>query len=241
MSNDTLLPPPVNISQVLRSAAVFDFKRHASRQSFMDANNISQEAEELFDLLESRGVTYLLVGGLAMLTHVRGRNTDDVDLIISVPDQRRLEPEIVLVEPPEKGSPFALGQYKQVRVDYLDARKPIFKLVLQKYCERRQFFFGNGKSRELPVATAAGLMLLKLYALPTVGAQMDWDRFNAYEHDVLTLWMVYPQLEPKKLLALLRPHLAEGGLYSLEHEFFPELERRLAMRRRMASDTDASQ
>lgn len=109
MRNDTLMPPPVNISQVLRSASVFDFKRHTSRQSFMDANNISQEAEELFDLLESRGVTYLLVGGLAMLTHVRGRNTDDVDLIISVPDQRHLEPEIVLVDPPEKGGFFALG------------------------------------------------------------------------------------------------------------------------------------
>lgn len=64
---------PVNISRVLQGAAVFDFKRHQSHQSFMDSSNISLEAEELFELLETRGVPYLLVGGLAMLTHVRGR------------------------------------------------------------------------------------------------------------------------------------------------------------------------
>lgn len=63
-------------------------------------------------------------------------------------------------------------------------------------------------------------MLLELYALPTVGAQMDWERFNAFEHDVLTLWMAYPQLEPKKLLKLLRPHLGEGGLYSFGARVF---------------------
>ena len=39
----------------------------------------------------------------------RGRNTDDVDLIISVPD-RRLEPEVTLADP---GSPSAMSTYKQ--------------------------------------------------------------------------------------------------------------------------------
>lgn len=223
---------PVNISRVLQGAAVFDFQRHSSHESFMDASNISREAEELFELLETRGVPYLLVGGLAMLTHVRGRNTDDVDLIIAAPDQRRLEPEVMLAEPPAKGSPFALGRYKQLRVDYLDAGAAIFRWVLQRHGERRRFLFGSGRGRELPVATAAGLMLLKLHALPSVTRQMDWERVNAYENDVLMLWMADEQLAPAKMLGELRPFVDEAGMYSLEHEVLPAIAQR---RERMLS------
>jgi hypothetical protein len=39
---------------------------------------------DLFGLLQSRGIAYLLVGGVAMLTYVDGRNTKDVDLVLSV-------------------------------------------------------------------------------------------------------------------------------------------------------------
>ena len=192
----------------------------------MDASNISLEAEELFGLLEARAVPYLLVGGLAMLTHVRGRNTDDVDLIIAVPDQQRLEPEVVLVEPREKGSPFAMGGYKQLRVDYLDARAPIFQRVLRRHGERRRFLFGSGQGRELPVATAAGLMLLKLHALPHVTRQMDWERVNAYENDMLMLWMADEQLAPGKMLAELKPFVDEAGMCSLEHGVLPAVTQR---------------
>ena len=209
---------PVNISRVLQGAAVFNFQRHLSRQDFMDASKISSQAEELFDLLDGRGIPYLLVGDLAMLTHVRGRNTDDVDLIIAVFDQRRLEPEVVLVDPPEQGNPFALGRYKQLRVNYLDASAPIFRCVLQYHGERRGFLFGSGKGRELPVATAAGLMLLKLHALPNVTRQMDWERVNANENDVLILWMAHEQLDPGKMLDEVQPFVDEAGLYSLKQE-----------------------
>lgn len=227
MSVASLRPlAPVNISRVLQGAAVFDFRRHSSHQSFVDANNISLEAEELFGLLETRGVPYLLVGGLAMLTHVRGRNTDDVALIIGVAEQRRLEPEVVLVDPPGKGSPFAVGQYKQLCVDYLDARAPIFRRVLERHGERRRFSFGSGSGRELPVATAAGLMLLKLHALPSVTRQMDWERVNAYENDVLMLWMADEQLAPETMLGELRPFMDEAGLYSLEREVLPAIAQR---------------
>ncbi len=223
----SLLPSaPVHVGRVLRSAAVFDFKRHPNRESFMDADHIFQEAEELFDLLEARGVPFLLVGGLALLTHVKGRNTDDVDLIISVPDQRRLEPEVVLTNPPEPGSPFALGRYKNVRVDYLDARNPFFKLILTKYAERQRFAFGmGGTTRELPCATAEGLMLLKLQALPDVTRKMDWDRVELYENDVHRLWLAHGELNPRGLLPILAKHVWEGGMYSLEHDVIPKLER----------------
>ncbi len=221
---------PVNIGQVLRAAAVFNFSRHPSRESFMDASNISQEAEEFFDLLEARRVSFLLVGGLAMLAHVRGRNTEDVDLIISVLDQQRLEPEVVLVD---AGRPFAMGRYKQLRIDYLDAAEPFFKLVVERYSERRQFDFLAG-GRLLDCATPEGLMLLKLYALPNVTRQGDWKRVNIYETDILDLWMAQPGLDLSGLLKTLRPFVWEGGLYSLEHEVLPDLARRKARLERVA-------
>jgi len=42
------------------------------------------DAIDLFRVLHARRVPYLLVGGMAMLTYVQGRNTKDVDLIMSV-------------------------------------------------------------------------------------------------------------------------------------------------------------
>ncbi len=215
---------PVNISRVLANAAVFDFQRHATRESFMDASNISQEAEELFDLLETRGTPFLLVGGLAMLAHVRGRNTEDVDLIISVPDQRRLEPEVSLVE---AGSPFSMGRYKQLGVDYLDAGAPFFRLIAGRYGERRRFDFLRG-GRELACANPAGLMLLKMHALPHVTRAGDWQRVNAYENDVLMLWLAHPELDPAALLPVLQPFVDDAGFYSLQHEVLPDLARRRA-------------
>ena len=45
---------------------------------------VPQDALDLFQLLAERRVDYVLVGGLAMLTYVKGRNTKDVDLLMSV-------------------------------------------------------------------------------------------------------------------------------------------------------------
>jgi len=62
---------------------------------------------ELFRVLHEVCVPYLLVGGVAMLTYVEGRNTKDVDLLMSVTAMEqipetllaRLEPAGILVAP----------------------------------------------------------------------------------------------------------------------------------------------
>ena len=174
-----------------------------------------------------------MVGGLAMLAHVRGRNTEDVDLIISVLDRRRLEPEVTMTEPGGPGQPFAVGRYKQLRIDCLDAAEPLSKLVAERYGEQRRFDFLAG-GRPLACATPEGLMLLKLYALPRVAQQGDWKRVNIYETDILDLWMAWPNLKPTGLLEVLRPFVWEGGMYSLEHEVLPDLARRKARLERVA-------
>jgi hypothetical protein len=58
---------------------------------------VPQDAMDLFRLLAGRRVDYLLVGGMAMLTYVKGRNTKDVDLLMSVAALEQL-PELAVEE-----------------------------------------------------------------------------------------------------------------------------------------------
>ena len=61
---------------------------------------VPQDALDLFRLLVERRARYLLVGGLAMLTYVNGRNTKDVDLLMSGTTLQQI-PELVVVEESE--------------------------------------------------------------------------------------------------------------------------------------------
>jgi hypothetical protein len=49
-------------------------------------DSLLQTVERLFTLLHERQIAYLLVGGIAMLQYVQGRNTEDIDLIMAVSD-----------------------------------------------------------------------------------------------------------------------------------------------------------
>lgn len=52
-----------------------------------------RDVVELFTLLCERQTPYLLVGGIAMLRYVEGRNTEDIHLLMSLPSLKQL-PEI---------------------------------------------------------------------------------------------------------------------------------------------------
>ena len=49
-----------------------------------------RDVVELFTLLRERETPYLLVGGIAMLRYVEGRNTEDIDLLMSLPSLKQL-------------------------------------------------------------------------------------------------------------------------------------------------------
>ena len=84
----------VHIGEVIVNAIVFDPK-NGERLRTMDLNNLLQSVQRLFDLLEEREVPYVLVGGIAMLVYVEGRNTQDIDLIVPRDALENL-PEIVI-------------------------------------------------------------------------------------------------------------------------------------------------
>ena len=199
---DSTPVPPVNVGQVLQNAAVFNFSRHRDRQSFMNTANIPEEAEEFFNLLEERRVAYLLVGAVALLAHVPGRNTEDIDLVISLSEQERLAPEVAVLE---RDSFFARAQFRTLRVDFLGSENPLFSEVAEKYSTTRSFAFLSAK-RAIPCATPEGLMLLKLYALPSLYRQGQIQRAKLYEGDIGALLAAFPQMDLEALFTVLRGH-----------------------------------
>ena len=154
---------------------------------------VPQDALDLFRLLAKRGVDYLLVVGLAMLTYVKGRNTKDVDLLLSLEASR----EIPELEIRERQDFFARAQFRSVQVDLLFTFNPLFQTVTEKFATTHMF-----AELKVPAATVEGLIVLKLYALPSLYRQFQMDRAALYESDITMLLANHsPAVEPLFALA----------------------------------------
>jgi len=178
---------------------------------------VPQDALDLFRLLADRHADYLLVGGLAMLTYVQGRNTRDVDLLMSAATLRKI-PELVIVEESEY---FARATYRSVQVDLLLTKNPLFKHVAKQFATQHRF-----AELSVPAVTVEGLIVLKLYALPSLYRQFDWDRIYLYEADIkLLLARHKPIVEP--LFRLLERHLLPSDMIELR-KIVTEEQRRIS-------------
>jgi len=167
---------------------------------------VPQDALDLFRLLRERHVDYLLVGGLAMLTYVKGRNTKDVDLLMSVAALEKL-PELKIEDQKDF---FARGKFKSIQVDLLLTKNPLFKIVAEKFATKHSF-----AELEVPTATVEGMILLKLFALPSLYRQFAWERIHVYEADIKILLALHkPATEP--LFALLAKHVLPRDLAELK-------------------------
>src|SRR6266436_3493553 len=177
---------------------------------------IPRDALDLFRGLHEQRIPYLLVGGIAMLTYVQGRNTKDLELLMSaVAMQQVTELEIL-----SQNDWFVRGQFRSVQVDLLLTTNPLFKTVEERYATKHRF-----AELEVPAATVEGLIVLKLYALPSLCRQFDWDRVYVYESDIKQLLARYqPDVEP--LLALLERHLLASDVGELRKLIKEDQERR---------------
>jgi len=161
---------------------------------------VPQDALDLFRLLAERRVEYLLVGGMAMLTYIKGRNTRDVNLLLSLDASHRI-PELKIRH---RQDFFARAQFRSLPVDLLFTFNPLFQTVASKFATVHTF-----AELAVPAATVEGLIVLKLYALPSLYRQFDMDRAALYENDIATLIARYsPTLEP--LLALATHDMEPG-------------------------------
>lgn len=171
---------PVSIGRVIRDALAFDPKNW--NQKGFSADSIPQTLSDLLSLFEERKVGYVLVGGIALLSYVKGRNTSDLDLIIDSSELKKI-PEI---EVSHADKQFGRGLYGNLQLDFLFTDHPLFDLVNRSYCQPRKF-----QERTINTATVEGLLLLKLYALPSLYRQGDFTRVGLYENDIAALMKEY--------------------------------------------------
>jgi len=218
---DYAVPPPpsehrsVDIARVLRDAEFGRLRWLAEGRAPYD--DLYNATAQLFELLERRGVRFVLVGGLALLQYVDGRNTSDIDLIVAVSDLEAV-PE---VEVTSRDGDFARGRFHGIQLDFLLTANALFEHVRAHYTTVREF---NG--RALPCATVEGLLLLKLYALPSLYRQGDFGRSNLYEADIAALMHAYhPEVGP--LLDTLQAHLLPTDIEALG-DILTDIQRRVA-------------
>lgn len=182
----------------------------------MNTDALLQSVARLFTVLHERQIEYLLVGGVAMLQYVEGRNTEDIDLIMALSALQQL-PEIKITSQDDY---FARGQFNELHIDILLARHPLFDKIRHQYATIQPFL-----ERDIPCATVEGLLLLKLYALPSLYRQGNFTRVGLYENDIATLMHDYhPDLGP--LFDELARHLSDSDVASLR-DIVTEIQQRI--------------
>jgi len=167
---------PLQIGTIVRNARVFNMQNWRGNVTAMD--DILPTVAELFTLLRERNVHPVLVGGIALLQYIQGRNTEDIDLIVAVSALKKL-PEIQITN---QDLYFARGIFKGLQIDFLLTNNPLFARVQQLYSTSQRFL-----EQEIVSATVEGLVLLKLYALPSLYRQGNFARVGLYENDIATL------------------------------------------------------
>lgn len=200
----TLDFPRVHIGEVVRNAILFNPANHQNKS--VNTDELIKTVARFFTLLRDRQIDYVLVGGIALLQYVEGRNTEDIDLIMSVTSLGHL-PEL---EVEGRDSDFARAKFGDLKVDVLLTSNVLFDEVRKRYSTKRQFV-----EEEIPCATVEGLVLLKLYALPSLYRQGNFARVGLYENDVATLMQAYnPAVD--SLIAKLSPFLSESDLLQVK-------------------------
>lgn len=196
------LPSPTrrdDLAGVIRDAVL------SAPHATMNEESLLEATRDFISLLEKENIPHVLVGGLAVLQHIEGRNTRDIDLIIAVEDLDRL-PDLVLRESNEW---FGSGDVGPLRIDFLYTVNPFFAHVAEHHAEERGFL-----GTRLRCATPEGIILLKLFALPSLYRQGQIDRAALYETDILMLLRHTP-IEDVVLENQLQSHMSDTDIRAL--------------------------
>ncbi|MFK5924877.1 MAG: hypothetical protein QM496_22080 [Verrucomicrobiota bacterium] len=174
------LSPPDLYSPTRRDdlAAVIRDAVLSAPHTTMNEEHLLTATRDFISALEKDDIPHVLVGGLAVLQYIEGRNTRDIGLIMAVEDLERL-PDLVLHE---KNEWFGSADVGPLRVDFLFTDNPFFERIAKEHAEERDFM-----GTRLRCATPEGIILLKLFALPSLYRQGQIDRAALYETDILML------------------------------------------------------
>jgi len=183
----------VQIGNIIRNAVVFNVKNWLG--GTMNSDSLIQSVQDFFAVLEQRKIDYVLVGGIAILHYVEGRNTQDLDLLMALSSLEKL-PELKVSD---QDSNFVRANYNELQIDVLLTQNPLFKKVHKEYSKVQRFL-----DRDIPLATVEGLLLLKLYVLPSLYRQGNFARVGIYENDIATLLHYYEPDMPSLLNELFK-------------------------------------
>jgi hypothetical protein len=204
----------VHIGEVIRNAVVFN--PETTQDILMNSDLLIETVARFFSLLHEREIDYVLVGGIALLQYVEGRNTEDIDLIMAVSALENL-PELILES---RDGDFARGKFGNLKVDVLLTSNPLFDAVRNHHTTSKRFV-----EQEIVCVTVEGLILLKLYALPSLYRQGNFTRVGLYENDVATLIHIHKPPLPS-ILSELTKYLDASDLKQVK-QIVAEIQQRL--------------
>jgi hypothetical protein len=193
---------------------LFDLKNWQKGMSNTD--QFVQFIENVFDTLTDRNIDYLLVGGVALLSYVDGRNTQDIDLILAKSDLKAL-PEITIIE---ENNDFIRGEFRNLTIDILLTQNKLFNKIIQEFATIRQF-----GTKNIRCVSVEGLIILKFYDLPSLYRQGKFERVSIYENDILLLLLNY-SVDLKEVLQILSNYLLPSDLEEL-NEIATDIESRI--------------
>src|ERR1051325_9953372 len=145
--NSPTISPRVHIGEVVRNGVLFKPENHLESQRLMNPDLLIETVARFFSLLRDRQIDYVLVGGVALLQYVEGRNTEGIDLIMAVSALERL-PELRLET---RDADFARSKFDDLRVDLHLTSNAFFEEVSKRYTTPKRFV-----EQETPCATVAG-------------------------------------------------------------------------------------
>lgn len=198
------MPAVIDIADVVHKGVSFRWQ-NKSLTELMSDSRIPQDVNSFLDALLEAAVPYVLVGGIALLQYIESRNTEDIDFILALKDAEKIQG----LELQEINEFFARGKFQSLTVDILRAENPFFHFIQStEQCEAA--FLG----RSLHTATAKGLALLKLYALPSLYRQHQHTRVHIYEADIQSL-IESANLQNDELLENLTPFMPASDISEL--------------------------
>jgi hypothetical protein len=204
----------LHIGNIIRNAIVFNSKNW--RGNIVSTDGLLETVARLFTLLQERQIEYVLVGGIALLKYVEGRNTEDIDIIMALSSLDDL-PEIKVAD---QNPDFIRAKFNGLQIDILLTHNPLFDKVQREYTTTQHFI-----EQEIPTATVEGLLLLKMYALPSLYRQGNFTRVALYESDITMLIQAYePNLPP--LLIELSNYVSKTDFNAIR-EILDEIQQRI--------------
>lgn len=213
---------PVDIARVLGSARAFNLW---SATPVVQTPVPPEDVSDLFAALDKGRANYLLVGGIALLHYVAGRNTEDIDLIVSLEDAGSIHG----LQIASHDLDFARARFRSLHVDLRLTSNTLFHHVLDHHGVDAMV-----GPQAIRVVSAQGLVVLKLFALPSLYRQARFDRVRLYEAD-LAMLMDARDVDAEAALMELAPHLPDADLSELRR-ILAELNARIAQRDRFGID-----